>query len=167
MENLYIDLQIACENSDNLPSEAQFYTWVQKALAIQAQTDAFPESEITIRIVDEAESHELNLTYRGKDKPTNVLSFPFEVPEGIEMPLLGDLVICRQVMEKEAAEQNKPLDAHWAHLAIHGTLHLLGYDHLTDEEAEEMESLETEIMQAIGFEDPYLSEKLVDVDYTA
>ncbi|MEG9489231.1 rRNA maturation RNase YbeY [Mannheimia indoligenes] len=162
MENLYIDLQIACENIENLPSEQQFYTWVHKALAVEAKTDDFPESEITIRIVDEAESHELNLTYRGKDKPTNVLSFPFEVPEGIEMPLLGDLVICRQVMEKEAQEQQKPLEAHWAHLAIHGTLHLLGYDHLTDEEAEEMESLETEIMQSLGFEDPYISEKLLD-----
>lgn len=160
MENLYIDLQIACENSENLPSEQQFYTWVHKALAVEAKTDDFPESEITIRIVDEAESHELNLTYRGKDKPTNVLSFPFEVPEGIEMPLLGDLIICRQVMEKEAEEQQKPLEAHWAHLAIHGTLHLLGYDHLTDEEAEEMESLETEIMQALGYEDPYISEKI-------
>ncbi|MEG9487497.1 rRNA maturation RNase YbeY [Mannheimia indoligenes] len=159
MENLYIDLQIACENSENLPSEQQFYTWVHKALAVEAKTDDFPESEITIRIVDEAESHELNLTYRGKDKPTNVLSFPFEVPEGIEMPLLGDLIICRQVMEKEAEEQQKPLEAHWAHLAIHGTLHLLGYDHLTDEEAEEMESLETEIMQSLGYEDPYISEK--------
>lgn len=162
MENLYIDLQIACENIENLPSEQQFYTWVHKALAVEAKTDDFPESEITIRIVDEAESHELNLTYRGKDKPTNVLSFPFEVPEGIEMPLLGDLIICRQVMEKEAEEQGISLESHWAHLAIHGTLHLLGYDHLTDEEAEEMESLETEIMQSLGFEDPYISEKLLD-----
>ncbi|MEG9544594.1 rRNA maturation RNase YbeY [Mannheimia sp. HC-2023] len=160
MENLYIDLQIACENSENLPSEQQFYTWVHKALAVEAKTDDFPESEITIRIVDEVESHELNLTYRGKDKPTNVLSFPFEVPEGIEMPLLGDLIICRQVMEKEAEEQQKPLEAHWAHLAIHGTLHLLGYDHIEEGEAVEMESLETEIMQALGYEDPYISEKI-------
>ncbi|KAE9537110.1 rRNA maturation RNase YbeY [Ursidibacter arcticus] len=158
--NLFIDLQLACENSNNLPSEEQFSHWVNQALTMQAQTADYPETEMTIRIVDEAESHELNLTYRGKDKPTNVLSFPFEVPDGIELPLLGDLVICRQVVEKEAIEQQKPLDAHWAHLAIHGTLHLLGYDHLTDEEAEEMESLETQIMQSLGYEDPYLSEKL-------
>ncbi|MGX2968647.1 rRNA maturation RNase YbeY [Ursidibacter sp. B-7004-1] len=158
--NLFIDLQLACENSNNLPTEEQFSHWVNQALTMQAQTADYPETEITIRIVDEAESHELNLTYRGKDKPTNVLSFPFEVPEGIELPLLGDLVICRQVVEKEALEQQKPLDAHWAHLAIHGTLHLLGYDHLTDEEAEEMESLETQIMQSLGYEDPYLNEKL-------
>ena len=158
--NLFIDLQLACENNDNLPTEEQFSHWVNQALTMQAQTADYPETEMTIRIVDEAESHELNLTYRGKDKPTNVLSFPFEVPDGIELPLLGDLVICRQVVEKEVIEQQKPLDAHWAHLAIHGTLHLLGYDHLTDEEAEEMESLETQIMQSLGYEDPYLSEKL-------
>jgi probable rRNA maturation factor len=79
---------------------------------------------VTIRLVDEAESHELNLTYRGKDKPTNVLSFPFEAPPGIEMPLLGDLIICRQVVEQEAKEQGKPLEAHWAHMVVHGSLHL-------------------------------------------
>ena len=109
--------------------------------------------------VDEAESHELNLTYRGKDKPTNVLSFPFEAPPGIEMPLLGDLIICRQVVEQEAKEQQKPLEAHWAHMVVHGSLHLLGYDHIEDNEAEEMESLETEIMLALGYEDPYIAEK--------
>ncbi|WP_288791436.1 rRNA maturation RNase YbeY, partial [uncultured Enterobacter sp.] len=101
----------------------------------------------------------LNLTYRGKDKPTNVLSFPFEAPPGIEMPLLGDLIICRQVVEQEAKEQQKPLEAHWAHMVVHGSLHLLGYDHIEDDEAEEMESLETEIMLALGYEDPYIAEK--------
>lgn len=160
MENLYIDLQIACEDQTGLPSEAQFYRWVHQALAMQAQTDHFPETEITIRIVDEAESHELNLTYRGKDKPTNVLSFPFEAPEGIEMPLLGDLVICRQVMEKEAKEQGISEESHWAHLSVHGTLHLLGYDHIEEDEAVEMETLETDIMIALGYGDPYLSEKI-------
>ncbi|QIM63011.1 rRNA maturation RNase YbeY [Pasteurellaceae bacterium Orientalotternb1] len=160
--NLFIDLQLASENQNGSPSEQQFHTWINQALALEAKTTDYPETEITVRIVDEAESHDLNLTYRGKDKPTNVLSFPFEVPEGIEMPLLGDLVICRQVVEKEAEEQQKPLVAHWAHLAIHGTLHLLGYDHLTDEEAEEMENLETEIMQSLGFDDPYISEKLAE-----
>lgn len=157
-----IDLQIAAENSEDLPSLEQFTQWVQRALAHEAQTEDFPETEITIRIVDEAESHELNLTYRGKDKPTNVLSFPFEVPEGIELPLLGDLIICRQVVEKEAQEQQTSLESHWAHLAIHGTLHLLGYDHIEDAEAEEMEGLETEIMQSLGFEDPYISEKVIE-----
>ncbi|EEQ12819.1 metalloprotease [Yersinia frederiksenii ATCC 33641] len=116
-------------------------------------------AEVTIRLVDEAESHELNLTYRGKDKSTNVLSFPFEAPPEIELPLLGDLIICRQVVEQEAVEQDKALLAHWAHMVVHGSLHLLGYDHIVDDEAEEMESIETEIMQNLGYPDPYISEK--------
>ncbi len=124
--------------------KSQFQTWLN-AVIPQFQE----ESEVTIRVVDTAESHSLNLTYRGKDKPTNVLSFPFEVPPGMEMSLLGDLVICRQVVEKEAQEQGKPLEAHWAHMVVHGSLHLLGYDHIEDDEAEEMEAIETEIMLAL------------------
>lgn len=154
MNNVIIDLQIASENIENLPSEEQIQQWANAA--VRAQT---MEPEITVRIVDEAESHQLNLTYRGKDKPTNVLSFPFECPDEVELTLLGDLVICRQVVEQEAREQDKPLMAHWAHMVVHGCLHLLGYDHLEDAEAEEMESLETEIMLGLGFEDPYLAEK--------
>jgi len=157
-----IDLQIASENSEGLPTLEQFTHWVETALAFEAQTGDFPETEMTIRIVDEEESQTLNREYRGKDYPTNVLSFPFEVPEGIELPLLGDLVICRQVMEREAKEQQISLSSHWAHLAVHGTLHLLGYDHIEEAEAEEMEGLETQIMQKLGFEDPYLSEKELD-----
>ena len=157
-----IDLQIASENSEGLPTLEQFTHWVETALAFEAQTEDFPETEMTIRIVDEEESQTLNREYRGKDYPTNVLSFPFEVPEGIELPLLGDLVICRQVMEREAKEQQISLASHWAHLAVHGTLHLLGYDHIEEAEAEEMEGLETKIMQELGFEDPYLSEKELD-----
>lgn len=154
-----IDLQIGTENSENLPSQTQFTRWIARALAHEAQTENFQQTEMTVRIVDEAESHALNLTYRGKDKPTNVLSFPFEAPEGINLPLIGDLVICRQVVEREALEQQISLESHWAHLAIHGTLHLLGYDHIDEREAEEMEALETEIMQSLGFADPYASEK--------
>lgn len=157
-----IDLQIASENSEGLPTLEQFTHWVETALAFEAQTEDFPETEMTIRIVDEEESQTLNREYRGKDYPTNVLSFPFEVPEGIELPLLGDLVICCQVMEREAKEQQISLASHWAHLAVHGTLHLLGYDHIEEAEAEEMEGLETQIMQKLGFEDPYLSEKELD-----
>jgi metalloprotein, YbeY family len=157
-----IDLQIVSENSEGLPTLEQFTHWVETALAFEAQTEDFPETEMTIRIVDEEESQTLNREYRGKDYPTNVLSFPFEVPEGIELPLLGDLVICRQVMEREAKEQQISLASHWAHLAVHGTLHLLGYDHIEEAEAEEMEGLETQIMQKLGFEDPYLSEKELD-----
>ena len=154
MGNMIIDLQQACENTEGLPSEEQILQWA--TAAVQPESD---NVEMTVRIVDEAESHDLNLTYRGKDRPTNVLSFPFECRDEVELPLLGDLVICRQVVEREAIEQEKPLMAHWAHMIVHGSLHLLGYDHIENDEAEEMESLETEIMQSLGFADPYLSEK--------
>ena len=154
MGKMIIDLQIACEQETGLPTAQQIEQWA--TAAVQPQSD---EVEMTVRIVDEAESHELNLNYRGKDRPTNVLSFPFECPDEVELPLLGDLVICRQVVEREAQEQDKPLMAHWAHMVVHGSLHLLGYDHIEDDEAEEMESLETQIMTGLGFADPYLSEK--------
>ena len=154
MGKMIIDLQIACEQETGLPTTEQIEQWA--TAAVQPQSD---EVEMTVRIVDEAESHELNLNYRGKDRPTNVLSFPFECPDEVELPLLGDLVICRQVVEREAQEQDKPLMAHWAHMVVHGSLHLLGYDHIEDDEAEEMESLETQIMTGLGFADPYLSEK--------
>lgn len=154
MGKMIIDLQIACEQETGLPTAEQIEQWA--TAAVKPQSD---EVEMTVRIVDEAESHALNLNYRGKDRPTNVLSFPFECPDEVELPLLGDLVICRQVVEREAQEQDKPLMAHWAHMVVHGSLHLLGYDHIEDDEAEEMESLETQIMTGMGFADPYLSEK--------
>lgn len=152
--SIELDLQLAVENEQGLPTEQDIQLWLDKTIP-QFQENA----ELTVRIVDTEESHQLNHDYRGKDKPTNVLSFPFEVPPGMELDLLGDLIICRQVVEKEAEEQNKPLLAHWAHMVVHGSLHLLGYDHIEDDEAEEMESLETEIMQSMGFEDPYILEK--------
>ena len=154
MGKMIIDLQIACEQETGLPTSEQIEQWA--TASVQPQSD---EVEMTVRIVDEAESHALNLNYRGKDRPTNVLSFPFECPDEVELPLLGDLVICRQVVEREAQEQDKPLMAHWAHMVVHGSLHLLGYDHIEDDEAKEMESLETQIMIGLGFADPYLSEK--------
>lgn len=154
MGKMIIDLQIACEQETGLPTAQQIEQWA--TAAVQPQSD---EVEMTVRIVDEAESHALNLNYRGKDRPTNVLSFPFECPDEVELPLLGDLVICRQVVEREAQEQDKPVMAHWAHMVVHGSLHLLGYDHIEDDEAEKMESLETQIMTGLGFADPYLSEK--------
>ncbi len=152
--SIELDLQIACENELGLPSKSQLLEWLN-AVIPQFQ----PQAELTIRIVDEKESHQLNYQYRGKDKPTNVLSFPFEAPPGIEIDLLGDLIICRQVVEQESKQQNKPLFAHWAHMVVHGSLHLLGYDHIEDDEAEEMESIETELVQSMGFEDPYIAEK--------
>lgn len=149
-----LDLQLACTDSRDLPSASQFQTWLN---AVIPQFKAL--SEVTIRLVDEEESHKLNLTWRGKDNATNVLSFPFEAPPGIDLPLLGDLVICRQVVEQEAREQGKPVQAHWAHMVIHGSLHLLGYDHIDDPQAEEMEAMETRIMLALGYDDPWNREK--------
>lgn len=152
--SIELDLQLAVEDENGLPEFDDIQLWLNRAV------EKFqPQAEVTVRIVDEEESHQLNHDYRGKDKPTNVLSFPFEAPPGMEIDLLGDLIICRQVVEREAAEQDKPLMAHWAHMVVHGSLHLLGYDHIEDDEAEEMESLETEIMQSMGFEDPYIAEK--------
>ncbi len=151
---LILDLQIACDNEDNLPLLQDMQAWLEVATHGHRE-----EAEITVRIVDIAESHRLNLEYRGMDKPTNVLSFPFEAPPGIELPLLGDLVICKQVVEAEAKQQDKSLTAHWAHMLVHGSLHLLGYDHMNDQEATEMESLETKLMNQLGFPDPYLNEK--------
>jgi len=152
--SIELDLQLAVEDEKGLPNFDDIHLWLSSAV-----TQFQPQAEVTIRLVDEQESQQLNHDYRGKDKPTNVLSFPFEAPPGIEMDLLGDLIICRQVVEREAVEQNKPLMAHWAHMVVHGSLHLLGYDHIEDDEAEEMESLETEIMQSMGFKDPYIDEK--------
>jgi probable rRNA maturation factor len=143
-----LDLQIACEG--DVPSEQQFQQWVDLALD-QVEEDC----ELSIRLVDEAESAELNGTYRGKDYPTNVLSFPFEAPVEIEPILLGDLVVCVPIVQKEAIEQNKPVENHWAHMIIHGCLHLLGYDHIEDDEAEEMESLEITLLKSLAINDPY------------
>ncbi|MFT5234961.1 MAG: putative rRNA maturation factor [Shewanella sp.] len=146
---LELDLQIATDNN-TLPTQDDFELWVRTALR-----DTMTEAELTIRIVDDVESQSLNSTYRGKDKPTNVLSFPFEAPPEIDIPLLGDLIICASVVEQEAIQQNKPSQAHWAHMVVHGCLHLLGYDHINDAEAEEMESLETQLIENLGFNNPY------------
>jgi len=145
-----LDLQIATDEID-LPEEALFEQWTKAAL-----NQYNKNFELTIRLVDSEESQSLNNQYRQKDKPTNVLSFPFEVPEGIELDLLGDLVICANVVKQEAFEQNKSLNAHWAHMVIHGCLHLLGFDHINDDEAQEMESLEIDILAKLGFNNPYI-----------
>lgn len=148
--NIILDLQLA-STASNLPTEAQIQQWLNAAvLPFQA------EAEVTVRIVDETESQQLNFDYREKDKPTNVLSFPFQCPPGIELPLLGDLVICAGVVAQEATEQNKSLDAHWAHMVVHGSLHLLGFDHINDDDATEMEAEEVQILAELGFADPYL-----------
>ena len=144
-----LDLQ-RIGTADDLPSDEQFQLWVNAALAILTK-----DVELTIRLVDIKESQELNRQFSGKDKPTNVLSFPFEVPEGIELNLLGDIVICIEVVAQEALVQNKNLHSHWAHMVIHGCLHLLGYDHISDMDAVEMESLEIEMLATLGVNNPY------------
>ncbi|MFV0455029.1 MAG: rRNA maturation RNase YbeY [Pseudomonas sp.] len=151
---LELDLQVASEATD-LPSEADFRKWCELALRQRSN-----DSELTIRVVDEAEGRELNKTWRHKDYATNVLSFPADVPdELLDIPLLGDLVICAPVVTREAAEQDKSAEAHWAHLVIHGCLHLLGYDHIDDAEAEEMEGLERELLAELGHPDPYAADE--------
>ena len=162
-----LDLQLATELND-IPSESEFITWLNQVFL----TLTIDEKEITIRVVDEPESQQLNYQYRSKNSPTNVLSFPFEMPDFIglldnddqnqsasladaDFSLLGDLVICAPVVAREAKEQNKPLLHHWAHMVIHGTLHLLGYDHIDDDEAEHMEALERQILQQLAIDDPY------------
>ena len=148
-----LDLQIASEGQ--APSLEQLQQWC--ALALRQRS---ADSELTIRLVDEAEGRELNNTWRHKDYATNVLSFPADGPEGVlDLPLRGDLVICVPVVEREAAEQDKSLEAHWAHLVIHGCLHLLGYDHIDDAEAEEMESLEQNLLAELGHPDPYADDE--------
>ncbi len=135
--------------ADGLPTEADFTAWVMAALP-----DGSPD-ELSIRVVDAEESRQLNNTYRGKDRPTNVLSFPFEAPSAIVFDYLGDLAICASVVEQEAIEQRKNLSAHWAHMVVHGVLHLCGHDHQTETMAEAMEMLERNILSRFDFPDPY------------
>ncbi|MEE8059216.1 MAG: rRNA maturation RNase YbeY [Pseudomonadales bacterium] len=152
--NLTVDVQIATEDDDH-PPPAHIEQWVATALSHHSQGRRKDAAELTVRIVDEAEITRLNRSYRNQDKPTNVLSFPAEIPNPIELPLLGDLLICAAVVHREAHEQNKPAQAHWAHMVIHGTLHLLGYDHIDDHDADIMESLEIEILASLQITNPY------------
>jgi probable rRNA maturation factor len=136
-----------------VPAATSFRKWVAAALRGRIR-----EADLAIRIVGAKEGRALNRHYRGKDYATNVLSFPAELPEGVKMPLLGDLVICAPVVAREAKEQHKPAVAHYAHLTVHGVLHLLGWDHDDDKEAEAMEQLERDILAELGLPDPYAEE---------
>ena len=137
-----------------LPAANSFRKWVAAALDGRIR-----EADLAIRVVDAKEGRALNRHYRGKDYATNVLSFPAELPEGlpegVTFPLLGDLVLCAPVVAREAREQRKPLAAHYAHLTVHGALHLLGWNHEDEREAECMEALEREILAGMGIDDPY------------
>ena len=132
------------------PDDEQLEHWVNTALA-----DLKEDFELVIRIVDENESAQLNETYRHKQVATNILSFPFVVPDVVDLILLGDLVICASVLEREAMQQHKPLHNHWAHIVIHGTLHLLGYDHIDDVDALEMKNQEIALLQTLSIPNPY------------
>lgn len=135
-----------------LPAAASFRRWVEAALRGARRRRA---AEVAIRIVGTEEGRTLNRDYRGKDYATNVLSFAADLPPGLQLPLIGDLAICAPVVTREAAEQNKHPRDHWAHMTVHGVLHLLGYDHIVDADAEAMEALETRILAGLGIADPY------------
>lgn len=148
--SLHVDIQSACD--EPVPDEDDIRSWI--AAALDGQRPG-ADTEISVRLVDEQEMTALNQRYRDKAGSTNVLSFPSDLPAELELPLLGDIVICAAVVRTEAAEQGKGLQAHWAHMTIHGTLHLLGYDHLVEEQATHMEALETAILQRLSYPCPY------------
>ncbi len=145
-------LDIVVQNATSftpVPSNQQFERWANAVLHKHG------DAELLIRLVDRQESLQLNAQYRHKNKATNVLSFPADLPEEVGLALLGDIIICTPIVAEEARDQHKTAEAHWAHLTIHGILHLLGHDHQLEQEASEMESLETRILQSLGFPDPY------------
>ena len=147
----HIDLQHAC--SIPVPvSDELLISWAELPLS-----DHLLAAELTLRLVDEEEISDLNYRYRQQDKPTNVLAFPSNIPDNIELdfPLLGDLIICPAVLARECLELERTVEAHWAHIVIHGVLHLLGYDHINDSDTEIMQSLETKLLATLGFSDPY------------
>ncbi len=136
------------------PSSRELVRWAEAALEGK-------DAELSLRLVDEAEMAKLNLRYRQRSGPTNVLSFPFDAPAEVAPGFLGDVVICAPVVAREAKAQGKAESAHWAHMVVHGILHLRGYDHLTLEEAEEMEIKERQILSSLGYQDPYLIEEII------
>ena len=148
-EGRLIDVQYAV-SGDGIPAAEMIQQWADKALQERGGS-----AELTVRVVDEAEITALNRQYRGKDGATNVLSFPYEAIPGVATDLLGDIVICAPVVANESVAQDKPLEAHWAHMVIHGVLHLLDYDHHQDAEAHKMEAREAELLDGLGYANPY------------
>ena len=150
MTRAALELQVVDRNS-SVPSADYFNLWVEAAFdAVDSD-----RTGLTVRIVGREEIRQLNQKFRNVDSPTNVLSFSFEPIENIESDFLGDIAICAEVVTSEADKQGKELLAHWAHMVVHGVLHLCGYDHVEDEEAQEMEAVETKVLAALGYPDPY------------
>lgn len=156
MRRTSVPVELEVTSSDSLdeglylPDETACQRWADTALLNNDNCVA------SLQIVTAGEMQQLNNDYRGKDRPTNVLSFPMTVPAEVGINLLGDIAACAEVIAHEAEQQGKTLDAHWAHMIVHGMLHLQGYDHIDDAEAEEMEGLEIKLMQQLGFENPYI-----------
>jgi probable rRNA maturation factor len=147
---LLVDIQTATQNA--VPPKQDIESWIAATLAGRT---AMEHAEVSVRLVDSEEMAVLNETYRGKKGPTNVLSFPADLPANLPLPLLGDIVICAPIVRDEAAQQGKSQNAHWAHMTVHGTLHLLGYDHVEEQEAEHMEALESTILNELKYACPY------------
>ena len=143
-----MEIQRAVEDS-TIPDDEQFQKW---AAAIEASD----KQVVSIRIVDEVEIAALNQQYRKKSHATNVLAFPADIPTEVDLPFIGDIVICAPVVAKQAAEQGKSLLSHWAHMTLHGILHLQGYDHIDDADAKIMENIEVHLMSKLGFSNPYV-----------
>ena len=153
---VHIDLQNTID-SKRLPEISKIQTWL--TITLKKIDVVVEQPEVTIRVVSIEESQQLNLAYREKDKPTNILSFPFEAPEMIPIQelggFLGDLVVCEQIVIDEANLQNKSLESHWAHMLVHGVLHLKGFDHVDEKDAEQMEMIEVKILNELGYSNPY------------
>ncbi|KTC78302.1 rRNA maturation RNase YbeY [Legionella brunensis] len=150
----HIDLQLACEEAIPVDKNS-LISWAQLPLI-----EHLDSAELTLRLVDKEEIRQLNHTYRNQDKATNVLAFPSTIPDNIELeyPLLGDVIICPAVLQAESIDLDKPLTAHWAHIVIHGVLHLLGYDHIENNDKEIMQALEIKLLAKLGFANPYQPE---------
>ena len=157
--HLCLDINQEEQAVDFIPNQAQFELWIGTALQFSLADDSpyLQDAEVSLSLVEPNAIQALNKDYREKNKATNVLSFPTDFPEELNLPLLGDIIICPRILEEEASAQNKSLESHWAHLCIHGCLHLLGFDHIEDSEAEIMESLETKIMLDLSYLAPYSS----------
>ena len=149
-----LDYQIepACSRESYMPDEQEVNTWLQCVLE---QVHCDTPAQFSVYIVSEQEITALNSQYRHKNRATNVLSFPYQALPGVDVPLLGDIVICADVVNKEALEQDKSAEQHWAHMIVHGALHLLGYDHMDDQDAQQMETMEIRILSQLGFSNPY------------